>query len=199
VGIRKKHAIAGAVAALWLGLIGIGVAVAVRESTTAGAASDAPPTWPTRSRIPRGRPGASRVVMFVHPQCPCTRASLHELQAVVAAVGDRIDVAIVFVRPDDAPADWLDTDRWAQAKAIPGAAVLTDGGAELARFGAQTSGHVVMYDPSGRLVFSGGITGSRGHEGDNVGRDEVIELAKTAVVATATKHPVYGCGLGARR
>jgi len=170
----------------------------VRESTTAGAAGDPPPVWPMRSAIPRGRVGASRVVMFVHPQCPCSRASLHELAAVVEAVGARVDVAIVFERPDGAPADWLDTDRWNSAKSIPGAAMLIDGGAEMARFGAQTSGAVVMYDPSGRLVFAGGITGARGHEGNNRGREEVIELARRAVPPpVAVAHPVYGCGLGA--
>lgn len=188
---------AASIAAVWLGLIGIGVAVAVRESTTAGAAGAAPPVWPMRSAIPRGRGGASRLVMFLHPQCACSRASLHELAAVVEAVGARVDVAIVFERPDGAPADWLDTDRWNFAKSIPGAAVLVDGGAEMARFGAQTSGHVVMYDPSGRLVFAGGITGSRAHDGDNRGREEVIELAQRAVPPpVAVAHPVYGCGLG---
>jgi len=191
---------AASIAAVWLGLIGIGVAVAVRESTTAGTAGDAPPVWPVRSAIPRGRAGASRLVMFLHPQCPCSRASLHELAAVVEAVGARVDIAIVFARPDGAPADWLDTDRVELAQAMPGAAVLIDGGAEMARFGAQTSGHVVMYDPSGRLVFAGGITGSRGHEGNNRGREQVIELAQRAAAAqapvAAIAHPVYGCGLG---
>ena len=32
---------------------------------------------------------------------------------------------------------------------------------------AWTSGETMLYDASGRLVFAGGITGSRGHGGDN--------------------------------
>ena len=37
------------------------------------------------------------------------------------------------------------------------------------RFGAETSGQTLLYDRDGRLLFSGGTTGSRGHDGDNAG------------------------------
>lgn len=180
---------------VWLGLVGAGVALAVRHQTTSGEVGTTPASWPANSRLPATRPGASRVVMFLHPQCPCSRASLHELAAVVEAVGDRADVSIVFQRPDGVAPDWVETDRWNRAKAIPGAAVLTDRGDELARFGAKTSGHTVVYDPSGRLVFAGGITGGRAHEGVNVGRNQVI--ARVLGATTPVTHAVFGCGFGA--
>jgi hypothetical protein len=62
-------------------------------------------------------------------------------------------------------------------------------------FGASTSGDVRVYDTSGALRFSGGITDGRGHEGDNTGLDSVLDLVrvgKSPVSAT----PVYGCSLG---
>ena len=45
-----------------------------------------------------------------------------------------------------------------------------DDGAEARRFGAETSGQTLLYDARGALAFSGGITGARGHAGDNAGR-----------------------------
>lgn len=47
-------------------------------------------------------------------------------------------------------------------------------GKEAARFGAETSGHVMLYDKASRLIFSGGITGARGRIGDNPGARAVI-------------------------
>jgi hypothetical protein len=43
-------------------------------------------------------------------------------------------------------------------------------------------------------VFKGGITSSRGHSGDNLGRDAVIDLV-TSGVASASSAPVFGCSL----
>ena len=48
-------------------------------------------------------------------------------------------------------------------------------GVEARRFGAQTSGTTSLYSPDGRLLFSGGITSSRGHEGDNAGEDALTQ------------------------
>ena len=41
-----------------------------------------------------------------------------------------------------------------------------------------TSGQVLLYQPSGRLAFSGGITPARGHSGDNPGSDAVLSLVR---------------------
>ncbi len=57
-------------------------------------------------------------------------------------------------------------------------------GAEL---GSSTSGQVLLYDPSGRLAFSGGITAARGHVGDNAGSDAIVGLVMGwPVVNTST-------------
>jgi len=69
-----------------------------------------------------------------------------------------------------------------------------DDGVEAARFGAATSGQVILYDRDGRLLFSGGITASRGHAGDNDGRDAIVSLLGGG---RGTRHssPVFGCSL----
>jgi hypothetical protein len=135
------------------------------------------------------------LVMFVHPRCPCTRASLSELNAIANIAGSRVSTAVVFLRPEGMPGGWERTDSWSSAARIPGATLLSDhGGIEAARFGADTSGYVVLYDPEGRLLFSGGITGSRGQAGDNWGRRQVLSLVmehRTDRLA----HAVYGCPL----
>jgi len=51
----------------------------------------------------------------------------------------------------------------------------------------------LLYDISGRLVFDGGITSARGHQGDNAGRSAISALltGQHDVVVRAT--PVFGC------
>jgi hypothetical protein len=71
-------------------------------------------------------------------------------------------------------------------------------GVEARRFGAGTSGHVVIYGGDGRLLFSGGITGARGHVGDNVGLERAIASLR-ADSPTCARSPVFGCLLGEPR
>ncbi len=67
-------------------------------------------------------------------------------------------------------------------------------GREALRFGAATSGQTLLYDASGRLLFSGGITPARGHAGDNDGSDALLELLSGG---SGRHHqtPVFGCSL----
>jgi hypothetical protein len=44
------------------------------------------------------------------------------------------------------------------------------------------------------LVFNGGITSSRGHQGDNAGQDSIISFLTKGVV-TAKETPFFGCFL----
>ena len=99
------------------------------------------------------------------------------------------------MRPADQPPDWARTDLWNSAQQIPDVDVRIDYQGEMAaRFGAQTSGHVVLYDDSGRLVFSGGITAARGHEGDNLGANTIVSLIKGDKSGN-DQSPVFGCPL----
>jgi hypothetical protein len=61
-------------------------------------------------------------------------------------------------------------------------------------FGAFTSGQTALYDKGGRLVFSGGITGARGHAGSNRGENELLDAVSANIQGVATA-PVYGCPL----
>jgi hypothetical protein len=156
------------------------------------------PAWPVAAAF---KPAADRptLLMFVHPGCPCSQASLAELRDLMAACGNRLAAQVLFFRPDNQSEEWAHTGLWDDARAISGVQVRTDTGGHLAElFGARTSGQVLIYSPSGRLLFSGGITDGRGHVGDNAGLDAAIaaargELPAGAGVVTAN---VYGCEIG---
>jgi hypothetical protein len=90
---------------------------------------------------------------------------------------------------------------WRSAAAQPGVTVLADeGGQEAQQFGVVASGHALLYDEQGRLTFSGGITASRGHEGDNVGADSLLAALGSSSLESSvpTRFPVFGCALKAQ-
>jgi hypothetical protein len=133
--------------------------------------------------------------MSLHPRCPCSRASVHELEALMASAGNRMAARVLFVQPRNAPANWTDGELWESARKIPGVSVAVDAdGADSLAFGATTSGQVALFDSRGRLLFSGGITDGRGHEGENAGEDAILALVRGERPRTSVT-PVYGCPL----
>jgi len=179
---------------LWLFAVGTGIVMILDYENASGSAGPAPGLWLSGTQIPLDR-NRDTLIMFAHPRCPCTRASLGELNRLLAQSNGRIAAHVFFFRPPGYPDDWTRTDLWRSAAAIPGVTVQDDVDDALARkFGAETSGYVLLYDPHGKLLFRGGITGSRGHAGDNVGETAIISLAMGQSTAV-TNTPVYGCSL----
>jgi hypothetical protein len=175
-------------------LVGVGGAnwALLQYKQTPGEAGSAPAHWPAEARIAR-EPGKYTLVMLAHPRCPCTRASVAELGRLMAQFHERISAQVLLLKPAGTSADWSQGPL-AEAERIPGVKVQVDeGGMEAERFGARTSGQVVVYDPEGRLVFSGGITPGRGHEGDNAGSAEIAAVVGAG--QGSGKSPVYGCAL----
>jgi hypothetical protein len=190
---RRSLALAVLVLA-WLTAVGVGLTVLWGYENAPGLAATPPTSWPGASRIALAA-DRTTLVMLVHPRCPCSRASLEELDRVMARASDRVAASIVFVTPSGAAHAWTDTDLWRQASAIRGVTVVRDeGGVEARRFQAWTSGETLLYAADGHLLFAGGITGSRGHEGDNAGQQAV--LASLLAHAAVQSAPVFGCALG---
>jgi hypothetical protein len=153
-----------------------------------------PKTWPADSHLARD---SSRLtlLMFLHPQCPCSTASLAELTMLMSRASDRIATKTIFVAPASVPEGWTDSSLWQQANSIPGTAATIDaGGHEASAFHITTSGEVRLYDPAGHLIFQGGITSSRGHEGDNAGVDSILALAR-GQSSQVIRTPVFGCAV----
>ena len=192
----KEGVVASTVAIgfMWLVATASGMSLVWDYEHSPGDPATAPERWPAASGLEHS-PDRATLVMVAHPRCPCTRASVHELARLMGRVAGRVTAHVLVVRPSDAPDGWEKNDLWRAAADIPGVDVIDDDdGAETSRFGALTSGQVVLYAASGRLLFAGGITASRGHEGDNTGRDALVALVTgTDDVPRAT--PVYGCAL----
>jgi hypothetical protein len=107
----------------------------------------------------------------------------------------RLTAYVLFLKPAGFSEDWGKTDLWQSAASIPGVNVRIDeGGAEARLFNSSTSGQTILYDAAGRLLFSGGITGSRGHSGDNEGRSAITSLVNKGA-ADRTETFVFGCPL----
>jgi hypothetical protein len=151
------------VGAVWVGALFAAHRALLGYDYQAGADAKAPVTWPRDTKLQRTG-SLPTIVVFAHPQCPCTRATIEELAVVMAKVHGKATATVVFVRPDEFPAGWEKTDLWKSAARIPGVDVITDAGAvEAGRFDAQASGQTMFYDTQGVLKFSGGITEFRGH------------------------------------
>jgi hypothetical protein len=195
--VKRRLLLATAVAG-WAAIVGVGMVALARYKSTPGVEAHAPASWPADSAIPRGD-GRATLVMFAHPHCTCTRASMNELAKLLTRVGDRVAARVVFLHPDGVGEDWDRSELVARAREIAGVEVLLDhDGAEARRFGTATSGQVLLYGTDGHLEFSGGITASRGHEGDSVGEERIEQLLAGGPVALSTA-PVFGCGLEERK
>jgi hypothetical protein len=189
----KRHTFFWTLLAMaWLGAALAGLYVLAQYANTPGAAAEIPAQWPTDSSIPLS-PAGDTLVMFVHPKCPCSRASMSELQRTIAHIHEPITTWVVFYRPATMAPGWEQTDLWHSAIAIPGTHVISDvDGVEAARFHATTSGQTVLYDANGHLLFSGGITGQRGHEGDNAGETAIKDLVNSSS-SECRETSVFGC------
>ena len=133
--------------------------------------------------------------MLAHPHCPCSRASVGELAQIMAHAQGHVRAYVVFIKPAALPDDWDETDLRRSAAAIPGVTVIRDlDGREAAIFHAATSGQTMLYAADGRLLYSGGITGSRGHFGDNDGYNAILSLVLRGQ-ADKNNAPVFGCSL----
>jgi hypothetical protein len=149
--------------------------------------------WLAQSRIQLDdrRPN---LLIFLHPRCSCSRASLAELAYIMDRCRDRVSVHAVLLGTTF-------LDRWGQSEierdlaSLPTVRVYPDReGVEARRFGVATSGHALLYDSGGQLLFSGGITAARGHVGDNFGRAAVLDRILNIKGGRASSS-VFGCPL----
>ena len=189
---RLRRVIPVILTATWASAVVSGLGLLWTYGATPGADGHPPQRWPYRTSV-KPSAGRANLVMAVHPRCPCTRATIAELARLMAASDGRVEAHVLFLAPGSMPGGWERSALWASAALIPGVHPIRDpGGDESARFGLETSGHVLIYDAEGHLRFSGGITATRGHEGDNAGLDAAIR-AVSGDTGAAAHHPVFGC------
>ena len=195
--LRKNIAITVLLGGTWVAALAFGARTLFRYETTPGRIGSVSSKWPAVSVVPR-QTDKPTLLMLAHPHCPCSRASVGELAQVMAHAVDKVNAYVLFVKPSEAGTDWDDTDLRRSAAAIPGVTVFTDeNGTEATRFGAETSGHTLVFAADGTLIFSGGITSSRGHAGSNAGESAVLAALNQETVPLS-RTPVFGCALQKR-
>lgn len=192
----------GVAASAWLLALGGGLGAMHAYSARPGTGGHVIGSWPEGSAIERERAGPT-VVLFVHPRCPCTRATMANLRSVWpgAEDGTRTTLVIVSSGPgaglQGAEQEGSEVEAWvARLGAAVDVRVMVDvAGEEARRFGVTTSGHVIVADADGRVRFSGGVTPGRGHEGacDALGKFESALAGEGAFEGGSERLTVFGC------
>jgi hypothetical protein len=178
----------------WGSAVAAGSWVLMKYETTAGRSGKTVSQWPIGSIIPLAKDRYT-LVMFAHPKCPCTRASIEGLNGLMARRPGRLSVYVLFYRPSNYSESWTQSDFWRSARSIHTLQVAMDSsGIEAKRFGARTSGHTFVFDPQGRMWFTGGITAARGVQGDNSSLS-AVEYLTLRGPRSLVRMPVYGCDI----
>lgn len=192
------------VGALWLTICLVGTYVAMSYEFKPGRVGPRRTEWPTDvdysySTTFIRSPHKTTVLAFLHPRCVCTRATVTQLVRTVEAYPGATLIVPVFT-----PLDVQDRKAWEESAyvktiraEIPSAQILLDhGGVQAWRFGAYTSGTILVYDSKGKEIFRGGITDRRGGERDNPGLQQLaLTLQGEAEAAQGDPTPVFGCPL----
>lgn len=134
------------------------------------------------------------IVLFAHPQCPCTRAAVRELDRICVSGETRATIETVFVRPESVESGWERTALWEFCEKAELNPTVDRAGRLAETFQATVSGEAFVYATDGRLLFHGSITRGRGHEGENPGIAAVRDVLNGDSPSTQST-PLFGCPL----
>ena len=149
-------------------------------------------SWPAHSRLTAGLDKPT-VVVFLHPYCPCSKATVSALQELADHYGSSVQFDAVFVRPKGVGAGWEHSDLYAtcrQDKAIT--TFVDDLGVEAKDFGAMASGQAYVFDAHGQIALAGGLTPARGEVWTDRQRDLIVEALQGH---RGIRTPTFGCAL----
>ena len=134
-------------------------------------------------------------LLFLHPECPCSDASIYELQQI-QKLNKEMNYKVVISYPKNTFEKWSNSNRAKrQLNRDSIFELLDDKENVLAKaFGAYTSGFTLIFNTPEDLVFAGGITPSRGH----LGRTIAHEIVQEASFLNFTKNEVYGCSIDSK-
>lgn len=190
----KKDFVLWISAVLWTCAMVCGWIALNRYTYTAEAVAAAPSDWPMDAGLTRTR-DRSNLVMFLHPGCPCSRATLTELDRLRSRIGDDCHIQLVMVLSREHGDEWQETPLQRQAAELKDIHLTQDWDGRIAgTFSAGTSGETYLYSPQGKLLFHGGLTMGRGHEGPASGQDQIFD-AIHSLTPQFPSNKVYGCRL----
>lgn len=197
-GMKMSERNLGYFLSIWACLIGFCYYALIAYSAASGTQvhDNDSKYWPqTQVNTLTRNKGRFTLITFIHPHCPCSRASLNELNKIMTRTHSCMDCKVVFLKPSVYGENWEKSDLWQISKEIPNSERTPDLDGLLAKsFNATTSGQTFLYDPDGKLVFSGGVTAARGHEGDSPGSIAIESLSSKKKI-TSRCSQAFGCPL----
>lgn len=137
--------------------------------------------------------GKPQLLLFYHPKCPCTTATVRILERLNPRFLEPIPITAIAYCADDEPDLWIQSRTTKALSSLDNVRIVIDKGGRLSKsFGATVSGHLLLYNPNGQLTFSGGITPYRGHEGDSPSSLDLLERINSPK-DNCMHWPVFGC------
>lgn len=190
--MQKSQIIFALACLIWAFSVGLGLYLLMKHEVSPGKPGQPPVKWPKDSKIKLSS-DKDTLVMFVHPQCPCTQASIEQLSTLTNQ--KNLSIKILVLNPSLKPEDW-DNNAISQLVLAPAVKIEQDiDGLEAKRFGSETSGQTLLYDARGDLIFAGGITGARGKTGSNQGLIQLCTALKERSSPKVRQSLVFGCSL----
>jgi hypothetical protein len=171
--------------AIWLVIVGFAFHKAMQWESSPGKAASAPLILPTKT-------DRTRLVLVIHAMCPCSYATLKNVLSLPPSELAQVDITVVFTGPGATSDSTAPNIRL--AKTLKTASLIYCGEQEaVQKYHAHTSGQCFIYNRTGNLVFSGGLTSTRGGEGDSAGLNALrLTLQGKECPSMA---PVFGCAL----
>jgi hypothetical protein len=185
--LRKRHLGVAVMAACWIICTGFFYGQMVSFKTTPGLSAAHPPEfWATESDKPT-------LIVFLHPKCTCSRASLAQVAKLQSRVPDGFHTILVLWQSPNGNSDWAKLPQPDSGQLLHYQLVLDNGGLMARRFDAHTSGQAFVYDSRGRLRFSGGLTSSRGDSENGPAFSTLLRVITNP--GSSKPMPVFGCSL----
>jgi hypothetical protein len=180
---------------LWTVLVLLGYGSMVFYSKSTGKMWVTVGNFPSVSAISKS--AGLTLIVFLHPQCPCSMATVSELEGLLAQrdSASNLSVYAVVSKPSGCSQVFVQgavLDSLAQVKNVQ--VLIDDDDVESQRFGAKASGHTLLFDSDGKCLFSGGMTAARGEVGANAGVDALRQYIAGGR-GLLNKTPVFGCSL----
>lgn len=179
---------------LWIATVLAGfaslTAFAARPAQTAAASKQ----WPSGTILKRAE-NKPTLVLFVHPRCGCSRATLSQLEQMLPRIQNKAQIIVDVYYPGNQREEWAHTPFIAAAQGLPGVQFHYDkDGREATLFNARASGETMFFSQDGQRKFQGGLTPLRGHVGDSIGEQAILDLAEGRT-PQVDGSKVFGCQL----
>lgn len=185
---------------LWLVGISLGSYFMFLHEFTPGRSLPAPQRLPEALQATIPTEGQKLTLFFaVHPDCPCTRASVEQLDRFLTKFRREARAVALFWTEDGSSSSKsqpTNSRYWERLNRLDTVVTIQDPQGLLAeKLGSLVSGATVAYDSDGKLVFQGGLTATRGHAGPSVGIDALTYIVQGKSIPELCKTPTFGCSL----